>query len=211
MTSPDIDALLQEDFDEPPRPVGSPPQRGWVFVVLLALAMSAGVAIGAGMVLSSAGVASATVHRGCNGAFGAGLALLAGAGFLLGVARIAADRRHPHELYVDQVRMLVAPLVPIVLLALTAPGFMGCRRAERLSDWGEVGKALVGMPGMAIAAAAAFGLGVALTMLVRVRLPMEHVALAYAHIYGSLPELDEPDLVDRVLAEHESRETDVSQ
>ena len=176
-TDPELRALLHGD-----EPAGPTHLQHWQVVSLLAALLGLGCLIGAGTVLSRSGLGAATVNRSCDGSLLIGLALLVAAGSLVGLARIAVDRRHVSETWFDGLRAAVMVPVPALCLLLAAPGFLGCHAAIRFAGWGAIGEALLGTPGMAVAGASAFGVGAALASCVRVRIPAEAVIAEFERI-----------------------------
>jgi hypothetical protein len=185
--------LLQEE--EAPAAVGR--MRSWAFVALLSALIALGAIWGAAAVLSEAALGRSAARPGCEPALGAGLLLLALAGAMLGLVRVAVDRRYPVETRYDMVRLAAALPVPVACLALTAPGFLGCELALKLDriDW--LGRLVLGTPGLAIAAASALALGAAFVSAVRVQIPVALVIQQYELERSA--GVAQPDLVDRVL------------
>lgn len=183
---------------------GTAPLRQWQLLALLGALAAGAMLVGAGVVLSEAGLGRAAANRQCNGSLLAGLLLLALAGGMAGMARIVVDRRYVHELFFDTARLAAGLPVPLLGLAVSAPGFMGCSFAVRVADWPLLGDALLGTPGMAIAGACAFATGIALTSVVRVRVPLATLIEEYERLqHGDAP----ASLAERALAAHDLLDT----
>lgn len=173
------------------------PGRWWVLAALMSVAALCSL-FGAGMALSAAGLGGSIPARGCNSSLVGGLTLLILTGLLVGAVRIVVDRRHVgHELSVDWARVAACLPVPIAGLALAAPNFLACSAAGRLDQWGRIGRALLGTPGIAVASASAILLGLVVTWSIRVGVPHLEAAMIY--------EYEEPSQVDQVLADVEAR------
>jgi hypothetical protein len=87
--------------------------------------------------------------------------------------------------------------VPVAVLAATLPGVLGCALARDIADIGGLGDALVGTPGIALAAAAATLVGVALG-------GIAHVGWTLLD-QGTAPP---PGIVELAIAEAEALQTD---
>lgn len=181
--------------------VGISPPRAWPLVGMLALTMSGATVLGAAVVFDNTSIGGAGVRAGCDFARSGGFALLALGGLLMGLARIVVDRRIPHVIQLDASRVLTCGLVPFLALAVTLPGTLGCRAAARLGRIDGIGDALLGGPGLTLAAVGAFGVGFALTAAVRVSLPPELIAEEMARIAAI--EAEPLDVVDAALARHD--------
>lgn len=196
MNDYDLRELLAEDTK-----AVLPPLRQWLTVAVVAGGLAMCALVGAGAVLSYGGLGRAAANRGCEANLLAGLLLVLLAGMLAGMARIVVDRRFEHELVFDTVRLAATLPVPLAALTFAAPGFMGCSFAVAMADWGALGRALLGTPGMTIAGAGAFAAGLALTNVVRVRVPLANVIEEYERLRGV--GASNATIVDRALAAHD--------
>jgi hypothetical protein len=180
---------------------GRAPLRSWGALTLVCGALAAATLVAAGSELSAHDLGAAAAARGCSPTLGAGLALLAVAGLLGGLARVVADMREWHELWWDWSRLVVACLGPATVLVLSAPSMLGCRTALGVSRMPGVGNALTGAPGTALAAAAAAMVGAGLASILRVRAP---AALIAARWERARQEANRPlGIVDQALARHD--------
>lgn len=193
--------LLHEDDEGAPHP----PLQHWLGVAATAMLLSVALLAGAGIVLSEAGLGRATVNRGCDGDFLLGLTLLVVSGALLGLARVSVDRRFAHEVTYDGMRLAATLPVPLLGLVLAAPAFLGCTFALEVAEWGLLGRALLGTPGIAVAAACAFSTGFVLTGIIRIRLPLGAVIEEFQRMHGAQTPADEQAArVERALAKHDT-------
>lgn len=163
MTHADIHDLLSEEEREALARSDRTRQRErWGSIAWLLGGASLATLLAAGIVLSHAGVGSAVVLRGCSWPFAAGLALLLAAGCLLGLTHLALRMQHAYAWRFDGGNAFSYAAPPLAVAALTVPGFVGCDIAVRLSRLGVLGDAIVGAPGIALAAASCYGFGYSL-------------------------------------------------
>ncbi len=154
------------------------PVVAWPVIAVLLAFMACAVLIGAGWSLSEAGVGGSVVRRGCRPDLAGGLLLLMLAGGLAGTARVVVDLRSVYMVSFDWTRCLVLSPVPLLMLGLTAPGFLGCRGAARLAERGFLGDALLGAPGIAVTGAVAVLAGMVIPLSIRVQPPRGVVVAA---------------------------------
>lgn len=174
-------------------------EHWWWAAVLAAMVTGAALLLAAGAALAHADLGTELRARGCSGSPLAALALFVGAGFAIALAPKLARLRHGvSRIVLDPGALLVAAPVPAVLLALALPGLLGCRAATRIADVALVGGALVGAPGIAVAAASSLALGVALSAVVQV--PRAQGA-------GDGP-AEPPSIIELAIAEAEAREAE---
>lgn len=200
MDREDIIELLGEE-EGPPAVIGR--MRAWPLVALFAGLIALGAIAGAAAVLSDAELGRSATRPGCEPALGAGLFLLGLAGAMLGLVRVAVDRRYAVEVRYDMVRLAATLPVPVLCLAVTAPGFLGCELALKFDRVEWLGRLVLGTPGIAIASASSLAVGAAIVSAVRVQIPVELVVEQYEAARSGTP--PQADLVERLLAEQ--RET----
>ncbi|MBC7460360.1 MAG: hypothetical protein H7287_03260 [Thermoleophilia bacterium] len=119
--------------------------------------------------LDSAAFGTALRARHCAASPLAGLLLLAAAGALLALAAALQVRltRPTLRMYFDAGALAWALPLPLLLLAVTLPGALGCRAARHFEDLALLGSSLVGMSGVMLAASAAALVGAAVGSAVR--------------------------------------------
>ncbi|MCW2949240.1 MAG: hypothetical protein JWN41_253 [Thermoleophilia bacterium] len=130
-----------------------------VALVAAAVALLAGASR-----LASASLGTTLRARTCDSSPLLGLALFAVGGGLLVFSVTSHLRSTAHQMPLRFERRSVAwaaPL-PVILLALTLPGTLGCRAAQHFEHLPLVGDALIGFSGAMLAASAATLVGVAL-------------------------------------------------
>lgn len=156
-------AVLDEDDDAGSRtPGGWRPHPWWAWTVAL-LALGTAALLVAGLLLEAANFGTSLRARSCDSSPLAGLGMLAAAGMLLALAmHVARLRWHDASLAWDTGSLVLSLPVPALVLALTLPGVLGCELGSDIAKVDAIGPALVGTPGIALAAAAALLLGVAI-------------------------------------------------
>jgi hypothetical protein len=113
--------------------------------------------------LASADFGTALRARHCDASPLGGLSLLLVGGTLIAVAAVLQVRiaRPSLRMHFDLAALAWALPVPLLLLAGTLPGVLGCRAAQHFQDVVVLGDSLIGMSGAMLAASAATLVGVA--------------------------------------------------
>ncbi len=196
----DFDGALDGDHADAPVARAWRPQPWWAWHLAF-VALGVAVAIGGGIALSNAEFGTSLRARGCDWSPTGGVALLIVGALLLVVGMQLARLQHPSAVVGLEWRgMAFALPVPILLLALTLPGLLGCSLGQDIASWGVVGDALVGAPGLILAGTAAALVGVALGSAV-------HVTWL-APVIGIVD--DTPGIVELAMQEAEALETDAA-
>lgn len=173
------------------------PQPWWAWTLAL-LALGAAALLVAGGLLSSADFGTSLRARTCDTSPVAGLLLLAAGGACLMLGMQLARLRWEESFLVWDAGSLVLTLpIPVALLAATLPGVLGCAAGREIARLGVLGDALVGTPGIALAAAASALVGVALGGVAHVGWTLLDHAAAPA-----------PGIVELAIAEAEALQTD---
>jgi hypothetical protein len=161
---PLLAVLRDEEADDGGRGArGWRPHPWWAWTIAL-LALGTVALLVAGTLLEAANFGTSLRARTCDASPLAGLGMLACAGMLLAAAMQFARLRWDDGAVVtwDAGSLVLSLPVPALMLALTLPGVLGCSLARDIAQVGGLGDALVGTPGIALAAAGATLLGVAL-------------------------------------------------
>ncbi len=176
------------------------PQPWWAWS-LVCVAASLALLLVAATRFADATFGTSLRARGCDADLALALALLAAGTLLLALGwKVAALGERSAQLGWSLRPLAFTLPVPALLLALTAPGALGCAAARDLADLALVGGALVGAPGLLLCGASTALVGVALASVARVTSPL------------GAPELldDSPGIVERAIAEAEALEVDDS-
>jgi hypothetical protein len=156
-------AVLDDDGEDAATRFGRSwrPHPWWAWTLAL-LALGAVALLAAGVLLHSADFGTSLRARTCDTSPVGGLLLLAAGGACLMLGMQLARLRWEESFLVWDVGSLVLTLpIPAALLAATLPGVLGCALARDIAQVGGLGDALVGTPGIALAAGASTLLGVA--------------------------------------------------
>lgn len=163
-------------------------------------ATASGVSLlAAASLLANADLGTSLRARGCDLSPLPALLLFVLAGALLVLAlRLVALRRVTTALDLDIAAMLGGAAVPVIVLAASLPGTLGCGVARDIARWQLLGDSLTGIGGVAVCAAAALAVGVALAHVVTV------------HVYGVPNALEDaqPSLVELAMEEADELERD---
>lgn len=191
-------AALRDEDGDTHAAGGWRPHPWWAWTLAL-LALGTVALLVAGTLLEAANFGTSLRARTCDASPLAGLGMLAAAGMLLALAMQLARLRWDEASTIswDAGSLVLSLPVPALLLALTLPGVLGCPLGRDVARLDGIGSALVGTPGIALAAGGAMLLGVALG--------------AVAHV-GRAPEdalaAPEPGIVDLAIAEAEALRAD---
>ncbi|MCW2922070.1 MAG: hypothetical protein JWL76_1944 [Thermoleophilia bacterium] len=196
----EFDGPLAGDHADGPVPRSWQPHPWWAWH-LAGLALGTAVLVGGGVALSHAQFGTSLRARACDLSPVGGLLLLVAGALLVTVAMQLARLQHPSAVVGLEWRGAAFALpVPLVLLAATLPGLLGCSLGRDIAAVGTIGDALVGAPGITLAGAAAALVGVALGSVV-------HVTWL-APVFGLIEE--PPGIVELAMQEAEALESDAA-
>jgi hypothetical protein len=192
------DVLEPDDEDASAAPGPWQPQPWWAWS-LVCVASSLALLLVAATRFADATFGTSLRARGCDSDLALALALLGAASLLLALGwKVAALSERSTQLGWSLRPIAWTLPVPALLLALTAPGVLGCAAARDLADLAVVGEALVGAPGLLLCGAATTLVGVALASAARVTSPLAAQELLD----------DSPGIVELAIAEAEALESD---
>lgn len=202
MNGEDVDYAAAHEDDDHGAPVARAwqPHPWWAWHLAF-LAIGTAALVGGGVALSNAEFGTSLRARACDASPLPGLALLATGALLAAVGMQLARLQHPSAVVGLEWRgAAFAMPVPLVLMAVTMPGLMGCALGQDIAALGLVGGALVGAPGLTLAGAAAALVGISLGSAV-------HVTWI-APVVGIVDEA--PGIVELAMQEADALQTDTA-